>query len=245
LIFWKEAWLKRVDAADSRRSDAPGRCTEADVLDGTRRPGDQAPGEDPSYVCQATQLRSATRPYSTWDPRPYVEDYFSGNVGLARMLATLALFIMGQVAAAGIGVGSPVRWAYDRFQKLRGGTPFPWRRGRIPKGSRTPAARLGLEPGELVRVRTYEEILGTIDEDGINRGMSFDAEMVPYCGGTYRVLDRVRRIINERTGKMLHLRNDCIILDDVTCRACYAKHRRFCSRSTYPYWREIWLERIG
>jgi hypothetical protein len=102
---------------------------------------------------------------------------------------------------------------------------------------------LNLEPGELVRVKPYSEILETLDERNLNRGLSFDPEMVPYCGGTYRVLDRVVNIINERTGRMHHLSNDCIMLEDVYCRACYAKHRRFCPRGIYPYWREVWLER--
>jgi hypothetical protein len=75
--------------------------------------------------------------------------------------------------------------------------------------------------------------------------MSFDPEMVPFCGNTYRVLDRVTHIINEKTGKMQHLKNDCIMLDEVVCLACYAKYRRFCPRSIHPYWREIWLERAA
>jgi hypothetical protein len=73
--------------------------------------------------------------------------------------------------------------------------------------------------------------------------MSFDAEMVPYCGGTYRVLARVGRIINEKTGAMRLMKNECIMLDGVVCTACYAEHRRFCPRGIYAYWREIWLER--
>jgi hypothetical protein len=43
----------------------------------------------------------------------------------------------------------------------------------------------------------------------------------------------------------MQMKNDCIVLDGVVCRACYAKNRRFCPRSIYPYWREIWLERAS
>jgi hypothetical protein len=247
LVFWKEIWLKSVDRPDTRHSAAVGGggCSENDVQAGTRRVGDDGRDESLTYVCQATELRKATRPYSSLNPGTYVEDYSSGNVSLSRILATFTLFFLSQVTTAGIGLGTAVRWTYDRFQRLRGGTPYPWRSGAIPTGRRTPALRLDLQPGEQVRVKSYRQILETLDVNDFNRGMRFDAEMVPYCGGTYRVLDRVRRIINERTGKMLDLRNDCIILDGVTCEACYAKHRRFCSRSIYPYWREIWLERIN
>src|SRR5207247_2797499 len=111
---------------------------------------------------------------------------------------------------------------------------YPWRHGLIPRGERTPAAKSDLAPGDLVKVRTYEDILHTLDDENKNRGMWFDAEQVPYCGGSYRILDRVTRIINEKTGKMQQLKNDCVILDGVVCRACYAKYRRFCPRSIYP-----------
>jgi hypothetical protein len=73
--------------------------------------------------------------------------------------------------------------------------------------------------------------------------MYFDAENVPFCGGEYEVLARVERLIDEKTGKMLTLKNDAIILKDVVCEARYAKCRHFCPRAIYPYWREIWLER--
>ena len=74
--------------------------------------------------------------------------------------------------------------------------------------------------------------------------MRFDPEMVPYCGGTYRVLKRVTRIIDEMTGRMATLHNACIVLQGVVCRGRYSQCRLFCPRSIYPYWREIWLEPI-
>jgi hypothetical protein len=37
-----------------------------------------------------------------------------------------------------------------------------------------------------VRVKSYEEILATLDTAGSNRGLSFDAELVPYCGKVSR-----------------------------------------------------------
>src|SRR5262249_11303467 len=114
----------------------------------------------------------------------------------------------------------------------------------VGRGQRTPSVTLNLQPGELVRVKSYGDILSTINEEGNNRGMSFDAEMVPFCGKTYRVLDRISRIINEKTGVMQQMKNECIILEDRVCLACYGEHRRFCPRGIFPYWREIWLERV-
>jgi hypothetical protein len=75
--------------------------------------------------------------------------------------------------------------------------------------------------------------------------MYWDAELVPYCGGTYRVLKRVTRLIDEKTGMMMEMKNPCIILDSVVCQARYSSCRMLCPKSMYPYWREIWLERVA
>ena len=84
-----------------------------------------------------------------------------------------------------------------------------------------------------------------MDENWHNRGMYFDPEMVPFCGKTFRVLKRVQQIIDERTGTLLRLKTDAIILESVTCQARYSHCRTFCPRSIFPYWREIWLERLN
>lgn len=233
LIFWKEQWLKPGVTAHAG-------CTEQQVFAAACRPD----GNDPTYVCQNTQVHAATLPLHWWDFRQYLEDYRSGNTRISKMLGSLMFFVAHTLAGSGLGIGSAVRWVYDAFQKLRGGVPYPWRRGQVPKGTKTPAHKLDLQPGELVRVKSYPEILATLDENGNNRGMWFDAEMVPFCGKTFRVEARVSRIINEKTGKMMHLKNECIMLQDVVCHACYAKFRKFCPRAIYAYWREIWLERV-
>jgi hypothetical protein len=75
--------------------------------------------------------------------------------------------------------------------------------------------------------------------------MFWDAELVPYCGNTYKVLRRVTKIISEQTGKMMEMHTPCIILDTVVCQAKYSACRMFCPRAMYPYWREIWLERVA
>ena len=256
LIFWKEAWLRKVsdESMGSRAGTLLGArvgeemksipsCTEADVLAGTRRYSERD-RNDFVYVCQATQVPAATKPLAWWDLRQYVEDYASGNVGLARMARGFIYRGYQNLIRSGIGLGPLLRWLYDAFQSLRGGTPYPGWNGRIPIGKQTPTAKLDLQAGEPVRVKSYEAILATCDQENKNRGMTFDAEMVPYCGGNYRVHRRVTRIINERTGEMQVLANPCIVLDGVVCQARYSACRLFCPRNIYPYWREIWLERL-
>ena len=89
-----------------------------------------------------------------------------------------------------------------------------------------------------------EEIARTVDENGKTRGLWFDWEMKPYCGGRYRVLDRVERIIDERNGQMIEISSDCVILDGVVCSGEHSHGHWFCPRATYPYWREAWLQRV-
>lgn len=258
LIFWKAAWLRiNKDSVDPIRANpldprscaaynntAP-RCCEADVLSNSKRSGTED-YDVPSYVCQATQLPDATEPLPWWDLRQYLEDFTSGNVGLGRMArGFLYMFYQEGLINAGIGLGAPLRWFYGKVRRLWGGIPYPRREGKLPLGGPTPEARLELQPGEWVRVKSYEEILATCDKDLKNRGMRFDAEMVPYCGKAYRVLKRVTKTINEKTGKIKELKTQAVILDSVICQARYSECRLFCPRSIYPYWREIWLERCN
>src|SRR5882757_2491663 len=97
----------------------------------------------------------------------------------------------------------------------------------------------------MVRVKPYEEILATLDADNKNRGLYFDAEAVPFCGHTYRVLSRVTKILDERTGRMVNMKTPSLILEGVYCQARYSDCRMFCPRAIYSYWREIWLERVA
>ncbi len=92
-------------------------------------------------------------------------------------------------------------------------------------------------------MRAVEEIVATLNERNRNRGMSFDKEMVRYCGQRFRVTDRVRRIVNETTGKMLELPGPAVILEGTYCTSRYSERRLLCPRRIIPYWREIWLRR--
>jgi hypothetical protein len=252
LIFWKEAWLRRVDSEPATHNRAPSRhgesskrvqCTEDTLLSGVSISA--LPGESgPTYVCQNTQVKFATQPLQWWDALQYVEDYTSGNVRLSQLAAGFLYFLWRTVAETGLGVSSTMRWIYDRFQRAVGGSPYPLRPFGVPKGTLTPKAQLDLKQGELVRVKPHSEILKTLDCNYRNRGLYFDPEMVPFTEREYEVDRRVTQIIDERTGKMLRFKTDAVILKNVVCEARYAICRRFCPRAIYPYWREIWLERV-
>jgi glycosyltransferase involved in cell wall biosynthesis len=231
LIYWKEAWLRRVPAAEPGPAPASG-CTLATVTAASRRPADPAvPGEE-RFACQATELlRAAPEQVPAWDGRQYVQDVRSGNAGTLGMIRTLGVGLFNEYQDAS-------RRLLPRPLRIRAGRRYPFIEGRLQK---TPAETLGLQPGERVRVRRREEIVATLDTNNANRGMLFDGEMLRYCGQEARVLRRVERIIDEKSGRMMRFKNPCIVLDDVTCVGAY---HRLCPRGIYPYWREIWLERV-
>ena len=257
LIFWKNAWLKPVpketgwaarsiqSALDWHETSAKKACCkEEDVWTATCAHDAQA-ADKKRYFCQATQLPYYTTALRWWDIRQYLEDYSSGNISLRRLLCGfLYICYYHLTLAKRRRLGRPARWLYDQFQATWGGIPFPRRTGTIPTGQLTPMASLNLQPGELVRVKSYQEILLTLDTRGFNRGMRFDAELVPYCGNVYRVQTRVERFVNERTGRMTTLKTSAVILEGVWCQSRYSNCRMFCPRSIYSWWREIWLERV-
>lgn len=246
LIFWKEAWLRRAhtvgDETIQQDAAAAGWCTETDLRRAVRAPG-SADSEDPAYRCQVTEVLNATEPLPWWDVRQYVSDVTSGNHSARHMVRILFLGALRRLVATGHGYRLLVG-LYDLVQKWLGGEPYPAVPDRIPKGQRTPNETLDLRPGELVQVKSHEEIRATTTHNGFNRGMRFDVEMVKYCGKTFRVQSRVTQIIHEKTGKMVHMQYPCIILETVFCRAECTPMRLGCPRAVNTYWREIWLRRV-
>jgi hypothetical protein len=243
LIYWKEAWLKRVNgdsnasaptpSADTGLSNQPPDVpapTTATIMNATRR--ESRSGEE-IFSCQATELLHATTsPIPWWEPRQYVRDFRSGNAGILRILRGLTIGFFNKFQQANVRV-------LPRLTLIHGGRTYPFLKGRLTNGA--PSGRLNLQPGELVEVKSKKEIFDTLDERDRTRGLRFDGEMLTYCGRRGRVLQRVEKIIDEKTGEMLSINSDCIIIEGFICKGDY---HRFCPRSVYPYWREAWLKRV-
>lgn len=237
LLYWKEAWLKRVEPTAPRSASPapPARCSEAALRAATLLGPDPADGKQ-RYSCQATRHFEATRPLPWWDVRQYVEDVTSGNFSSREIVGGLLFRAVSNLMK--IKGYRFWLWLYDRVQRLRGGRPYPLVVGKL---ERTPSVEVGIREGQCVRVRPLEAINATLDERLMNRGLLYGQEMVPYDGGTFRVKKSVRKILDERTGKMIGLKN-CLILDGVHCRSLYSDRRIGCPRAILPYWREQWLE---
>ena len=246
LIFWKEAWLKRADNnVISAESLVPGNdvttgnaalITVEQLLTAGRT---TSPEGDTIYTCQATDVPMFTSYMSFWDPRQYVRDLRSGNLRSGLEGDSRGHRILEFVLAVTRLLQASIIGFFNEVQARRQGSRYPFIEGTATK---TPREVLDLQPGELVEVRSKEEIMATLDKDQKNRGLWFDSEMLPYCGGIYRVLRRVHRIIDEKTGKLINMKNPCIVLEGVVCKSDF---HRLCPRAIYPYWRENWLKRAA
>jgi hypothetical protein len=137
------------------------------------------------------------------------------------------------------------RALYDFLHLRLAGRVSPYVHGVVPRGESTPQGTLDLQPGEIVRVKSLDSIVRTLDADNKNRGLKFDAEMARYSRQTFSVQQRVTRLIDERTGRMLRMKQPCITLEGVVCAAEYSQGRLLCPRAITSYWRELWLERVS
>jgi hypothetical protein len=242
VFFWKEAWLKRGDGKDPEIHLGSTGCTEEQVFRARHTP-DSDP-QDPTWVCQTTDVYEATDFLPWWDVRQYIKDVTSGNHTAWHMIKIITRAAYSKLVGLGIGYRFLVGF-YDWWQRLRGGKPFPALSGKIPEGAPTPVEALNVQPGEWVEVKSRAEIEQTITPSGVNRGMRFDPEMLKYTEQKYRVQMRIDKIINEKNGKMVRMKTPLIQLENVYCRAECTPMRLGCPRASNTYWREIWLRRCS
>jgi hypothetical protein len=213
-LFWKEAWLEKVDRDHDM---SPGEFAAAgfDQLHSILK----TRTDHGKYFCQSSEFLKATLHLSGLQR---VQKCFSavaaGNIGPLAMVKRVLVWM----------------WWKSRTKLF----------GEHARGiqKNTPAELLDLQPGELVEVKSIQEIVSTLSKKGRNRGLHFSVDQRPFCGGRYRVRSRADRFISEGTGEMKYFCNT-VILDDVLCdSACFAFGG--CYRADFLYWREIWLRRV-
>ena len=221
--FWKEAWLRPANG-----DAAPQQSSGEDLA--KLRARLKVKAADDRYVCQSTELLKATAPFpgrkKPWMMRIAFREVSNGDLSVGRLVRLFLRWLRFRVPRAFTGDNS-----------LHG------------TNQRTPSESLGLQPGELVRVKSRATIAATLDPLGRNRGMGICEEMTLLCGREAEVRNRVDRIIEEKTGKMRPLQHSVMLRnlegDQTACEECLC-HAELgdCPRGELMYWREIWLERV-
>lgn len=122
----------------------------------------------------------------------------------------------------------------DRFYRLTGRND----------GSSAPTSRpkvASLKAGDLVRVRSREEIQATLNHWRQFKGCTFMPEMWAYCGTTQCVLKPMERFVDERDLRVKKSKG-IVLLEGVMCQGTAEFGR--CDRSCLFFWREEWLEKM-
>jgi hypothetical protein len=177
MIFWREAWLRKVEDAPSQ--------SDPDSKDADRmRVRLKTSTRPQNYFCQASELLKVTKPLSRW-----------GRFGKCFTEIRVGNCTMWQMAQR-LGIWS--------FWKLRSVFFGVYARGN---NITTPEESLNLQAGELVEVKSIQRIAETLNAAAHNRGLYFTPDMRLLCGNQRRVEKRLDRIIVDCTGEMRQLRN--------------------------------------
>jgi hypothetical protein len=214
VLFWKEAWLRRAEIAEGGDPPVP-----APALGGEGRLATRLRSKDGErYFCQSTELPRATVPLPPWKRLwKCVRDVHVGTRTAPEMIGLVVRPLLGKLVHRGSA--------------------------RVPKTTRsqTHSGGLALCPGDLVEVKSIEEIAETLDASGRNRGLQFSYDLAPHCGRRYRVMKRLEHMILEGDGRMLNVKNT-VLLDGVICPCKLVIGG--CPRADPIYWREIWLRPV-
>lgn len=212
LIFWREDWLREANSQQLAHRDE----VKAELPEGIHllvsRKG--------RHVCQSTELYGITTLVPFWDLRQYYRDLVLGQATVFELVEQLWLL------------------AYNKMRRILIG-----KRGRVERAE-TQNAQTDtpkLQPGDLVEVRSREEIQATLDESNCHLGLEFMRDMWPHCGKRFRVLHRVKNIILTRSGQTRRIRNT-VVLDGAVCDG---KLARGCTRANFAFWREVWLKKVA
>ncbi len=176
-IFWREAWLRKVDAFSvSPASDPVGNHRLLSRL--------KTSSSVTTYFCQASELLKATNHLSRLGRlKVCLNDVRVGNCSAIQMVQRVGI------------------WLFWRIRRVFLG---PYARG-VNKS--TPVENLALKSGELVEVKSIQCITETLDAAARNRGLFFSPNMSFLCEKEKRVINRIDKIIVDGTGEMRQMRN--------------------------------------
>src|SRR5215467_16267464 len=100
-----------------------------------------------------------------------------------------------------------------------------------------------LGAGDLVEVKSPNEILQTLDNDGTLGRLPFMPEMIQYCGQRFRVSLRAVKICwyGHGSGMRRFADEDVVLLEGVRCSGI---NHDGCQKACNIFWREAWLRKV-
>ena len=213
LIFWKEAWLQPAGAVPSAAPKKAAKVNELDLFELAKK-GDQ-------FFCQSSEIINASAPLPWWEPRQYALDLLHNRISLGMWLRGMFIAFYNKVAH----VTGRQSWRFIAGPGTYNGT----------------RSDLNLQPGDLVRVKSLQQIRETLDAEGKHQKLLFAPSMAEYCGDVMRVQKRVERIVLEASPRQRAIK-DTVLLEGATCDGvCH----RLCPRQSLLFWRECWLEKVN
>lgn len=129
------------------------------------------------------------------------------------------------------GKGSPGIGIDDSWKENNGGI------------GRADTRKSPINVGDIVQIRSIDEIKATLDPTGKCEGLQFMISMEKYCGREARVFKKVRTIFDERLWKMVKVRN-AYLLDGIICDGRDVFDGEGCDRSCFFFWKDKWLLKI-
>src|SRR3977135_4355700 len=100
-----------------------------------------------------------------------------------------------------------------------------------------------LLPGDLVEVRSPNEILHSLDVEGTLDHLPFMPEMIEFCGKRFKVSKRVVKICTSGSGSTMRRfrADDVVFLEGLRCSG--ADHDD-CPKACMIFWRDAWLRKV-
>ena len=100
-----------------------------------------------------------------------------------------------------------------------------------------------LRPGDLVEVKSADQILQMLDNNGTSDRLPFMPEMIPFCGKRFHVSLRAVKTCwyGHGSGMRRFPGEDVVLLDGLRCSG--ADHDG-CQKACNIFWRETWLRKI-
>jgi len=173
-------------------------------------------------------------------------------VAAVRTLAVLVAIVSLTLTAAGLVVlrrhARDSRGEVDLFLALnRSREPAairaapPVRRSRLRRWTARRLLGHDLVVGDVVEVRSWDEIRATLDGRGTLDELPFMPEMLPMCGRRARVFRCMHRVFDYRKSRrMRHMRGAVLLVGSV----CDGSRHGGCEAACHTVWKADWLRRI-